>query len=231
MKSIKNLSDRIVSIEYPENGELRARKVVSRSKARSTTKYPSWKMARMTQCESSYELFAHRLLDANPAVRSFTEQPLTIHYILQGVAHRHYPDILVQLVAGCQELWEVKSSKEAIEPETRARTSFLQAALPDHGFAYRIVLGEDLGREPRMSNVRQMLIWGRPSISLLEYELMRGALALKPSITWAEAQSVLGPRGRHIVARHVLEGRLAFDLDVKLIPATVFTAVNVSKDR
>ena len=38
MKSIKNLSDRIVSIEYPENGELRARKVVSRSKARSTSK-------------------------------------------------------------------------------------------------------------------------------------------------------------------------------------------------
>ena len=228
MKSIKNLSDRIVSIEYPEDGEVRARKVVTRSKARSTTKYPSWKMARMTQCESSYELFAHRLLDANSAVRSFTEQPLTIRYILAGVAHRHYPDILVQLTSGSQELWEVKSKKEAVEPEIQARTSFLQAALPDYGFAYRIVLGEDLCREPRMSNVRQMLTWGRSSISLLEYELMRGALALKPSISWAEAQSILGPRGRYIVARHVLEGSLTFDLDAKLTPATVFT---VSKDR
>lgn len=231
MKSIKNLSDRIVSIEYPENGELRARKVVSRSKARSTTKYPSWKMARMTQCESSYELLAHRLLDVNPAVRSFSEQPLTIRYILDGVEHRHYPDILVVLIDGSQELWEVKSKKDAAEAETQARTCFLQAALPGYGFAYRIVLGEDLGREPRMSNVRQMLIWGRPSISLLEYELMRAALRLKPSLTWAEAQSVLGPRGRHIVARHVLEGRLAFDLDAKLTPATVFTAVNAGKER
>ena len=230
MKSISTLADRIVSIEYPEDGEVRARKVVSRSKARSTTKYPSWKMARMTQCESSYELFAHRLLDANPAVRSFAEQPLTIRYILDGVERRHYPDILVQLVDGSQELWEVKSKKNAAEPETQARTRFLQAALPDHGFAYRIVLGEDLGREPRMSNVRQMLTWGRPSISLHEYELMRAALALKPSITWEEAQSGLGPRGRHIVARHVLEGRLAFDLDAKLTPETVFRATNAGQE-
>jgi hypothetical protein len=37
----------IKSIIFPEPGRMRARKVVSRSNARSAGKYPSWKMGRM----------------------------------------------------------------------------------------------------------------------------------------------------------------------------------------
>jgi hypothetical protein len=47
--------ERILEIIYPQAGDIRARTVVSRSRARSTAKYPSWKMGRMMQCESSNE--------------------------------------------------------------------------------------------------------------------------------------------------------------------------------
>ena len=56
----------IISIELPNEGNLRSRTVVSRSRARPTGKYPSWKMGRMIQWESCNELNACRLLDANP---------------------------------------------------------------------------------------------------------------------------------------------------------------------
>lgn len=137
----------VISLVFPEPGQL-ARKVISRSKQRPTFKYPSWKMGRMIHAESHNELNAFRLLDANPEVKAFQEQPLTIHYILNGEDHLHYPDILVTVQG--KELWEVKPKKEATSEEIAERTAFLTKHLPDLGYTYRMVLGEDLAREPRM---------------------------------------------------------------------------------
>lgn len=72
-------------------------------------------MGRMVQWESHNELNAYRLLDANPAVRAFHEQPLVIHYKLGGESHIHYPDTLVDLGTS-RELWEVKPATEAARP-------------------------------------------------------------------------------------------------------------------
>src|SRR5579859_7695488 len=46
----------ILAVQPPPDGKIRARKVVSRSRARGTGKFPSWKMGRMIQWESTYEL-------------------------------------------------------------------------------------------------------------------------------------------------------------------------------
>lgn len=203
----------VISIDYPGAPALRARKVVSRSRARPTGKYPSWKMGRMVQWESHNELNAYRLLDANPSVKAFHEQPLVIHYRLGGEPHIHYPDTLVDLGTS-RELWEVKSATEAIRPENVARTKFLTSALLNHGFTYRMVLAEDLKREPRLSNVLTMLKYGRKPISLVEREQIRQILATSSGICWGSiAKSDLGGRGRFILARLVLEGRLLFDID------------------
>ena len=94
-----NLSG-IKSILFPEPGQMRSRKVVSRSNARSTGKYPSWKMGRMIHWESINELNAFRLLDCDPNVTSYSEQPCQIAYVLDGVERIHYPDILVTTTAG-----------------------------------------------------------------------------------------------------------------------------------
>ena len=88
--------DRIVEIEFPKDGRVRSRTVVSRSRARPTGKYPSFKMGRMIQWESNNELNAYRLLDATPEVLAYHEQPLTIRFTLNGEPHIHYPDVLVR---------------------------------------------------------------------------------------------------------------------------------------
>jgi len=74
-----------IKINFPKDGKLRSRKVVSRSRHRVTGKYPSWKMNRMIEWESKNELNAFRLLDASSIILEFNEQPMTIHYILNGV--------------------------------------------------------------------------------------------------------------------------------------------------
>lgn len=220
---ISTLRSPILTIDWPENGSNRARKVISRSKARATGKYPSWKMGRMVHWESPHELNAYRLLDANPDVISFHEQPLVIRYILGGIEHLHYPDVLVNYSGG-RELWEIKTSRDAADPEVAARTRLMQAALPNNGFVYRVVVGEDLAREPRLSTVLTLLRYGREPVTLPEREHVRQLLLATTTLNWASGDSAgLGNRGRFILARLSLEGDLSVDLESPLTPATLFT--------
>ena len=78
--SIQDLVDvssdcRILRIVFSSAEQVRSRRVVTRSRFRPTGKYPSWKMERMLQWESMNELNAFRLLDCDPRVAVFTEQP------------------------------------------------------------------------------------------------------------------------------------------------------------
>ncbi len=51
----------------------------------------------MLEWESENELNAFRLLDCNPDVTSFHEQPCKVVYFLDGQAKSHYPDILFEI--------------------------------------------------------------------------------------------------------------------------------------
>ncbi len=212
----------LITIEFPE--AIRSRKVVTRSRARPTGKVPSWKMGRMLQWESVPELNAMRLLDADPFVRFFAEQPLTLRYRLNGESRIHYPDLLVERDNDLKELWEVKSAKDAAREEVAARTRLLQAALPTYGYEYRMVYAEELRRQPRLSNALEILKWGRGPITAVERERIRAILNRLPAVTWGAAVSgALGRSGRHSLCRLVLEGTLAFDVNEKLRLDTQFT--------
>lgn len=212
-----------LKITHPACG--RARNVISRSRTRGTGMYPSWKMGRMVHWESPNELNAFRLLDADPTIRSFQEQPLAIRFELQGETHLHYPDLLIEWRDGRRALWEIKPTRKAMRPQTTARTRYLQAALPSVGFQYRMVLAEELRREPRLSNALTLLKYGRMPIGEVERECVRQLLAAVRVIRWASAvNGDLGPRGRPILCRLALEGVLSFDRDQPLTSGTAFTS-------
>jgi hypothetical protein len=183
----------------------------------------------MVQWESPNELNAFRLLDANSAVLSFCEQPLTVMYRLDHEEHRHYPDILVETQSG-HELWEVKPAAEAAAAECAARTRLLSSALPPLGFSYRVVLAEDLKRRPRLSNVLTLLKFGRQPLTPIEREHFRRILHSNGFITWgAGTAGVLGRHGRALIARSYLEGTLAINIDARLTPETRFERVGLNQ--
>lgn len=206
------MKNEILAIEYPKDGEIRSRKVISRSKARGSGKYPSWKMGRMIHWESSHELNAFRLLDADSAVLKFTEQPLVIKYRLDGVEHEHYPDIKVTTRQG-KELWEVKMADDAAEPDVVRRTALMSTALPTLGYVYRVVHAEDLGRQPRLKNVLDLLRLGRADIPAVERERLRVTFERVPTLTWGDVKrGALGAKGQYFVCRLILEGAISLDL-------------------
>lgn len=216
----------IKSILFPEPGQIRSRKVVSRSNARSTGKYPSWKMGRMIHWESINELNAFRLLDCDSGVTSYGEQPCQIVYVMDGVESVHYPDILVTTTAS-KQLWEVKLRSNASEPEVLARAAFLSRALPRCGYEYRTVFGEDLARQPRLNNANLLLSLGKRPVSDCEWEGVRRTVAEHGSLVWSEASSGnYGAKGREILSNLVLRGMLTVDMNSPISPSTVFVAKN-----
>lgn len=227
---MKNLCDitgnKILSITYPENNKLRSRKIVSRSRARATGKFPSWKMGRMIQWESDNELNAYRLLDADPSVIEFYEQPLTINFVQDNTPHIHYPDVLVKW-ADHEELWEIKSPNDADKPEYLSRTQFLASALTEYGYDYKLINSDSFRRQPRLSNSITVLKFGRhPPLSPLLEENLRLIIAANGCISWgAILAGVMGKAGRQHVCRLFLEGRLFFDIENELSPETNFVWV------
>src|ERR1017187_4052005 len=176
----------IRSILFPEPGQMRSRKVVSRSNARSAGKYPSWKMGRMMHWESANELNAFRLLDCDPNVTSYSEQPCQILYVEDGAERVHYPDILATTTEG-KELWEVTPRSKALNPEVLARTALLSRALPRWGYAYRMMFAEDFARQPRLSNANLLLSLGQRAVTDYEWEDVRRTMAEQGSLVWSEA--------------------------------------------
>lgn len=214
----------VSNIVFPEPGQLRSRKVVSRSRARPTGKYPSWKMRRMIQWESENELNAFRLLDCDPDVTRFHEQPCEITYVLDGRSRSHYPDILVEM-NGRKELWEVKPESQAQEPEVVTRTTLLIQGLPLWGYAYRVVLAKDLAMQPRQANACSLLGFGRRAVTDCEQEFIRRALTRRGSLHWSDAcRGEYGPRGREILCSLVLRGVLTIDLNLPISHSTRFVS-------
>ena len=217
-------STAISEIVFPASRQLRSRKVVSRSRARSAGKYPSWKMRRMVQWESENELNAFRLLDCDPNVTRFNEQPCEIMYALHGQAMRHYPDILVEK-NGRKELWEVKSETRAQELEVVSRTKLLTEELPQWGYTYLVVLAKDLAMQPQLANACFFLGFGRSAVSACEQEFIRQTVKQHGSLLWSDACfGKYGPRGREILCSLVLRGVLTVDMNTSISPSTRFIA-------
>jgi hypothetical protein len=178
----------------------------------------------MIQWESENELNAFRLLDCDPDVTCFNEQPCEVMYVLDGKVRSHFPDILVEK-KGRKELWEVKPESQAQELDVVTRTALLVQGLPLWGYTYRVVLAKDLAMQPRQGNASFLLGLGRRAVTDCEQEFIRRALARHGSLLWSDACSgEYGPMGRAIFCNLVLRGVLTVDLKLPISPSTRFVA-------
>jgi hypothetical protein len=176
----------------------------------------------MLHWESIGELNAFRVLDCDPDVTHFSEQPCRIVYVMDGVVRIHYPDILVT-AAGGKQLWEVKTRSNALEPEVLARAAFLSCVLPRWGYEYRTVLAEDLARQPRLGNANLLLSLGKRAVSDCEWEDVRRTVAEHESLLWSQAcAGNYGMRGRETLCSLVLRGVLTIDMSLPISPTTEF---------
>lgn len=207
-----------IHIEYPSKGELRVRRLVSRSAPRPITKYPSVRLKRSVHCESSLEADVAELFDACAQVSKFGEQPVFIRYKMAGESHWHVPDFLAKAKQS-KAFIEVKFAKD-VTPEVEARTDFLKAALRSEGYEYYLLTERQIHRDSYLENARFLLRRGRyPFPKQREMELVsqvRTAQALPLS-------AFMAGEGIVHISKLILDGVLSVPMDVPLGPNTPVT--------
>ena len=194
-------------IEWPQRDHLRVRKVVKRSNARRTYKYPSVDVDRMVQCESELERDAFRLIDACPFVSLVSEQPAKVIVAAGGVELVYWPDALVDK-GGRRIFVEFKHDTEAQDARLRERTAVVRAALARLGFGYCLLTERVIRAEPRFRNVRYLLRCGRHPVGDADRERIRRWFAYGGGRrTWSEVStSSYDPVSRPQLCRLVLDG-------------------------
>lgn len=220
------VGDGISSIQFQDN-LYPVRKVVSRSNAKATGKWPSWKMGSV-HYESENELLAFKLLDAFPHVLSYYPQPCRIRYVLDGEVHTHVPDILVFTQTGV-EIWEVKPSYDALGLDVYKRTDFMSINLKKIGYTYHLVIAETLKDQIWFTNLDLVLKRGRESLDLRRREAIRQTFQSFKKLQWGSLNK--GASGTFIhqneICRLILEGKVLCDLSLPISDATVVRATDL----
>lgn len=210
----------IVEVRFASKEEVRVRKVVTRSGTQVRVKCASRKMGRMIHCQSSGEYNAARLLDVYPGIPEFHEQYAEIRYVLNGREYRHYPDFYVTGDT-FRGFYEIKQTKDAEDTEVKVRTIIMEKLLPLMGFSYKILLADDLAREPRLSNarlIRRLAI----TPNAQESEQIRRTFLERQIISWADIhQGILGPTGRSHIFALFPRGVVTFDLEQEMTGSSI----------
>ena len=154
-------------------------------------RFPSLKMKRMLSFESLIECDLLYLLDYEPEVERFEEQPLTIEYP-DGPTLRHYtPDFHV-VRSQHNLLIECKPQAFIGTEENRRKFNAARVWCAEHDWSFRVVTDQDLRTGSRLSNVKFLTRYARqvvpPEFKRRVFTLL--ATASPPRTMTALAQSL-----------------------------------------
>lgn len=204
---------------------------IPRSSRSVTGRFPSEKRGGLAQFESTLERDFFLLLEFDPTVRSFEEQPLSIEYQDAGGRLYHYiPDVRIDYHPACSpylppHLIEVKYEADLVAQHDELRPK-LQAGMryaAARGWGFRVLTERDI-RTPRLANARFLLPYQQvPSDDLAEARLV-AALERQGPTTPSALLYPLGSDAEeraHLLAslwRLVATGRIHTDLKRPLGP-------------
>lgn len=126
--------------------------------------YPSLKLGRMVAFESLIERDFVYLLDYEPEVEHFMEQPLTIRYIHEDKPRRYTADFQV-LCNGRIFLFECKPASRVDEPVNQMKFEAARAWCQEQGWVFRIVTDAQLASNWRVANIKLLAQFARYPIS------------------------------------------------------------------
>src|SRR5688572_26100827 len=110
--------------------------------------FPSLKTGRMVWYESFLERDFIHLLEFDPSVVTFAEQPLTLAYAYQGKTRHYTPDFHVHYASQCQVLVECKPAAFVDHQDNPLKFAAAQAWCAERGWTFRVVTEVDIRQEP-----------------------------------------------------------------------------------
>jgi hypothetical protein len=184
---------------------------VSRRKFGLNGFFPSLKMGRLLWFESYLERDFMILLDFDPDVEAFYEQPLTINYQANGRAYKYTPDFRV--VRGQRTaLIECKPKARVDTPENSRKFRAAQDFCAQAHWDFFVVTDEELRRGFRLPNIKLLTRYARlEGPSCIPWPLQT-ALDRESGLTLEQAAQIIAPNAPlagipailHLVFHHCL---------------------------
>jgi len=122
--------------------------------------FPSMKMKRMVAFESLIERDYLYLLDYEPEIEWFEEQPLTIEYGYDGKVLGYTPDFHI-VEAGRDALVECKPLAFLDRDDNQRKFGVARTWCRNRGWAFRVVTDEDIRAGFRLENVKLLTRYAR----------------------------------------------------------------------
>ena len=156
--------------------------------------FPSLKMNRMVQFESSIEWDFIYLLDYVPAVFQFEDQPLVITYEHEGKQRPYTPDFLVVFKNGQRALIECKPEKFVGNEDNQRKAQAAQAWCTAKRWTFHVVTDTDLRSDHRVENVKLLTQHARYEVDTTTQESILDFLRNAPDDTLiADVMIALNP--------------------------------------
>lgn len=170
------------------------RKVSNHGRKNMIGKFPSLKMNRMVQFESSIEWDFIYLLDYVPAIAEFEDQPLVITYEHEGKQRTYTPDFLVVFTNGQHALIECKPEKFVEKEKNQRKAQAAQAWCTAKGWTFHVVTDTDLRSDHRVENVKLLTQHARHEIDVTTQENILDFLKSAPDdVVIADVMATLNP--------------------------------------
>ena len=129
-------------------------------------RFPSTKMGRMIAFESLLERDFIYLLDYDPAVDWFEEQPLSIEYLHEAQQLRYTPDFHL-LERGQHVLVECKPERFVDTEENRRKFAVGQAWCEERGWEFRLITDQQVRRGYRLQNIKLLSQYARQKVDAM----------------------------------------------------------------
>ncbi len=142
----------------------RSRKVVRRTTHRVVGRFPSLKSSRVVHWESQLERDMIRLLEFDPAVLSYREQPEPLTYFESGKQRKYTPDFIAQMTSGVT-VFEVKPYEQSIISPLKERLVAFREHYAVQGIDFLVMTEREIRKEPRLSNITKLLRYQREIVS------------------------------------------------------------------
>lgn len=210
---------------FPEHGLIRARKVVKQSNHGHVYKFPSIKCGRIVELESGLEHDRAIILEFDPSVIFFQEQPFALELLYEDKIRRIYPDFLIYRDDGSATVEEIKPADKAGTPENKHKFELEKILLEQHGYKFNVVTDVEIRRGLHLENSRYLLKFRRVQVNdllraqvvdALRYQEMTGCELLRrvKDLTNDTALSLLA------------HGVITTDFSIPITPESRFTPTN-----
>jgi len=107
-------------------------------------RFYSHKVGRLVRYESLNEKYLLKVLEVDPSVTTYCEQPLTIDYMYNNKMSTYTPDVLAEHINGTKTLFEAKSQQELDKKNPRLEAKIQAAHHYCHelGWEFKVVTEE-----------------------------------------------------------------------------------------